>query len=168
MILKTSGNDMLVFIDTHFWTLSRKTPDVAKYPDPEKYQHALENHQRADEFLTRALQDEEIAMTFHQLSEIFHVLAFRGSKLPKEYAAAYCNQLLGGEFMHWYVITGDHVKEAIRLSQESGIHVWDYLCVLPLVQDVDVIYSCDRHFLQPSFTALGPPVENPISEWLME
>jgi len=168
MILKTSGINMLVFIDTRIWILSRKTPDVAKYPDPDEYQQALENHERADEFLTRALQDKEIAMTFHQLSEIFHVLAFRGNKLPKDYVAAYCNQLLQEEFIRWYVITADHVKESIRLSKESGIHVWDYLCVIPLVQDVDIIYSCDKHFSQPSFTSLGPPVENPMSEWLME
>jgi len=39
-----------------------------------------------------------------------------------------------------------HYKEALELSSLSGIHVWDYLCILPLKEIIDIDYTNDQHF----------------------
>mgnify|MGYP000692791011 CR=1 FL=1 len=34
-----------------------------------------------------------------------------------------------------------HYKEALRLSSLSGIHIWDYLCIVPLRGMIDIAYK---------------------------
>ncbi|HDZ19222.1 MAG TPA: hypothetical protein ENH75_13055 [archaeon] len=105
-------------------------------------------------------------MTNHQLCEIYHSLAFRGTRLPAEFVSAYCNQLLSSKFMRWYQVLVSHVKQAVIFSIKSQIHIWDYLCVLPLYKDVEIIYSCDKHFKHDTFQSLGPKIENPLDNWI--
>ena len=59
-----------------------------------------------------------------------------------------------------------HYTEALKLSGVSGIHVWDYLCVIPLKELIDVAYTNDRHFLHPTLRNLVPKVENPVGKWI--
>lgn len=59
-----------------------------------------------------------------------------------------------------------HYKEALRLSSLSGIHVWDYLCIIPLKGLIEVAYTNDRHFLHASIKSLIPKVKNPVGKWI--
>ena len=157
---------MTIFIDTEIWIFAQKIPDRLNFQDKSEYQNALNLHQKSSEFLKQKIIESEISMTTHQICEIFHALAYRGKKLPKTTAFEYCNQLLSSRFMHWYQGLNKHVKEAIEISVKSGIHIWDYICVLPLYNDVDILYSCDEHFKHESFQSLGPKVENPFDVWI--
>ena len=65
-----------------------------------------------------------------------------------------------------YQVFDKHVIEAIQLSMKSGIHIWDYICVLPLYNHVEILYSCDEHFKHKSFKSLGPKIENPLDIWI--
>ena len=37
---------------------------------------------------------------------------------------------------------------------------------LPLYKDVEIIYSCDKHFNNDTFQSLGPKIENPLDNWI--
>lgn len=158
---------MLVFIDTELWVFAQKVPDPKLFQDDSKYNQIFQCHKIADEFLSKIIQENEIAMTHHQLCEIFHILGFRGRRLPKEFVLTYCSTLLKAKFMHWYSISESHIRNAIQYSISSGIHIWDYLCVLPLYNDVDILYTCDQHFKDSSFQSFGVPIENPLKIWLL-
>ena len=69
--------------------------------------------------------------------------------------------------MKWYEISSDVIENAIKLSAESGIHAWDFACILPLYKDVTTLYSCDKHFKHHSIQSLGIPIENPVSKWFI-
>ncbi|TFF63830.1 MAG: hypothetical protein EU521_00090 [Promethearchaeota archaeon] len=157
---------MRIFIDTEIWIFAQKLPDLSKFQEKSEYNKAVKLHERSSKFLRQQINENEIYMTNHQLCEIFHALAFRGMKLPKDFVSKYCNQLLTSEFIHWHQVLELHIKQAIGYSEKSGIHVWDYICVLPLCNDVEIIYSCDDHFKHETFKSLGPKIENPIGEWI--
>lgn len=157
---------MTIFIDTEIWIFAQKIPDLSNFQDISEYDNALNLHQKSSEFLKQKIIESEISMTNHQICEIFHALAFRGKKASKTIASKYCNQLLSSKFMHWYQIFDKHVKRAVELSMKSGIHIWDYICVLPLYNDVEILYSCDEHFKHKSFKSLGPKIENPLNIWI--
>ncbi len=157
---------MTIFIDTEIWIFAQKIPDRSNFQDTSEYDNALDLHLKSNEFLKHKIIENEISMTNHQICEIFHALAFRGKKAPISMASRYCNHLLSSKFMHWYQIFDKHVKEAIELSMKSGIHIWDYICVLPLYNDVEILYSCDEHFKHKSFKSLGPKIENPLDIWI--
>ncbi len=59
-----------------------------------------------------------------------------------------------------------HYREALRLSSLSGIHIWDFLCIIPLKGLMDIAYTNDRHFHHPTIKSLIPKVENPIGKWI--
>jgi predicted nucleic acid-binding protein len=61
--------------------------------------------------------------------------------------------------------TLEDVQKCIDLSLASNIHVWDFLCVIPLKDQVDVIYTSDKHFTHQSMQDLGVAIENPIGTW---
>lgn len=157
---------MKVFIDTELWSFAKKKPSANKFQDKSRFLRASEFHSRSKEFLTNQIKRNEIYMTTHQLAEIFHVLGFRGSKLPLTHVQDYCQNLLENEFMHFYQTAFRDFKEAMVLSIKSGIHVWDYLCLIPFYKEIDVIYSCDSHFQDTTFQELGPPIENPLDVWI--
>ncbi len=60
-----------------------------------------------------------------------------------------------------------HYREALRLSSISGIHIWDYLCIIPLKDMVDVAYTNDKHLLHPTIRSLVPSIENPVGKWII-
>lgn len=59
-----------------------------------------------------------------------------------------------------------HCREALRLSSLSRIHIWDYLCIIPLRELIDVAYTNDKHFLYPTIKGLVPEAENPVGKWI--
>lgn len=106
-------------------------------------------------------------MTTHQISEIFQVLGFRGLKIPLRNVERFCQKLIKSDFLSLYNISVEHINKALNLSIKSGIHIWDYLCIIPFYKEIAVIYSCDEHFNHESFKSLGPPIENPLNEWFL-
>ncbi|MCI4408505.1 MAG: hypothetical protein JHC26_05390 [Thermofilum sp.] len=58
-----------------------------------------------------------------------------------------------------------HLKDALEESAKTGIHVWDYLCFLPVKDYIDVVYSCDIHF-QKIGEDFNVKVINPLGGWL--
>jgi predicted nucleic acid-binding protein len=156
---------MRVFIDTQLWVYAQKQPTPDSFETDSKYQEALDKHEKALAFLQQAISEDEIAMTYHQICEIFHALAFRGNRNTPEYALQFCRVLIQAKYITWHSVAPSDVERALELSQASGIPVWDFLCVLPLISDVDVLYSCDEHFQNPTIHGLGPRVENPIGVW---
>jgi hypothetical protein len=156
----------MIFIDTQLWIYAQKEPDKDNFPTGPAYQRMLTIHQLADTFLQQQVKRSVIAMTYHQLAEIYHNLAFQGQKLDLEFCTEFCNMLLKSKFMRWYPVLEPHLHEGLRLSKAASIHIWDYLCVLPIIQDVDVLYTCDSHFNHDSFTSMQRPIQNPIGEWL--
>lgn len=93
---------MAIYIDTEIWIFAQKIPDSSKFQNESKYQKMLHLHKQASDFLSQKIIKSEIYMTNHQLCEIYHSLAFRGTRLPAEFVSAYCNQLLSSKFMRWY------------------------------------------------------------------
>jgi len=157
---------MTIFIDTEIWIFAQKIPDRSNFQNKSEYNKALDLHQKSSDFLKQKIIENEISMTNHQICEIFHALAYRGKKVPKNIASKYCIQLLSSKFMHWYQVLDKHVKAAIEFSIKSGVHIWDYICVLPLCDDVKILYSCDEHFKHETFQSLGPKVKNPLDVWI--
>lgn len=158
---------LAIFIDTELWIFAQKAPNPSEAPNDSDYKRALQLHKLSSDFIKQKISQNEISMTYHQLCEIYHVLGFRGMRLPKEFVQEYCFKLLQAKFMRWYQISPENLQQAINLSNRSNIHIWDFLCVLPLYEDVNVIYTCDEHFKHPSFQSLGPPIKNPLNEWLV-
>lgn len=157
---------MKVFIDTEIWIFSKKKPTPEKFSKKSDFQNAQKLHEKAKEFLKIQINQNEILMTYHQISEIFHILGFRGTRVPLDSVQRYCSQLLTSEFIYWYQNTIEHINKALEISSQSGIHIWDYLCVLPIYKGIDMIYTCDEHFKHASFQSLGPLIENPIGDWI--
>jgi len=157
----------MIFIDTQLWVFAQKLPNKEKFPDDKNYNQILQYHQNSKTFLTQKIETEEIGMTYHQLGEIFHSLAYRDDKLSLKFCQKYCSQLLDSQFIHWYPITFEHLKTCIALSADSGIHIWDYLCVTPLIKEIIEIYSCDTHFQHDSFQQFGKPIINPLNQWML-
>jgi len=63
-------------------------------------------------------------------------------------------------------IEHEHVCLAARLSAESGIHIWDFLCIVPIIDYIDIAYTIDPHFQHKVFKKLGIKMENPLGKWL--
>ncbi len=157
----------MIFIDTQLWIFAQKIPKKEKFRDDNSYNQMVEFHQTSQKFLAQKIQTEEIAMTNHQLGEIFHALAYRGDKLKLEFSKKFCLQLMDSESIHLYLITNEDLKECISLSGESGIHIWDYLCIIPLLREILEIFTCDTHFQNESFQKLGKPITNPLTQWMV-
>jgi len=155
------------FIDTEIWSFSQKTPEKDKFDSKEDFNKTLALHKNANTFLKKQIQENQILMTYHQLAEIFHVLGFRGKKMTLSWLQNFCSSLLSSRFIIWFEINENHLKKSLKMSIESSIHIWDFLCVVPLLDEVDILYSCDKHFLDPSIQSLGPEVVNPLNEWIV-
>ena len=156
----------MIFIDTQLWVFAQKPPNKKKFRNEETYNQLLQNHQISKTFIAQKVETEEISMTYHQLGEIFHSLAYRGDKISLKFCQKYCWQLLDSQFICWYPITQEHLKTCITLSTDSGIHIWDYICVVPLIKEIIEIYSCDAHFQHDSFQQFGKPIINPLNQWI--
>jgi predicted nucleic acid-binding protein len=158
---------MNIFIDTQIWIYAIKSPSIENVKDPEKYAKMEQYHKISEEFLTTRIVKDLIYMTNHQLCEIYHGLAYRGNKTNQKYAKEYCNALIEAKFIKMFNISNTDVRIAMEMSQKSNIHLWDFLCIIPFYQKLDVIYSSDLHFTEQIFTELGPKIENPLDKWML-
>ena len=157
---------MNVFVDTQIWVYAFKRPSKEKIPDETLYNRALKMHEKARELIRRLLVEDTIYITAHQLAEIYHALAFRGVKMSIEEAHGIVEKLARSSKTVIVEVKRKHYREALRHSSLTGIHVWDYLCVIPLRNLVDIAYTNDKHFLHPSLSSMIPRIENPVGEWL--
>ena len=149
-----------IFIDTEIWSFGLKKPDKS---DPE---NIINRFTIANNFIVERIKNDQIFITTHQICEIFHVLSFRGKKLPIEFTISYIEHLLSLSNISTITIATSHLKRAFLLSKTSGIHIWDYLCIIPLIHNLDIIYTCDKHFNTESFQKLKIPIQNPLNFWL--
>ena len=157
---------MNIFIDTQIWAYAFKRPSQQFFRNKEEYERAFSIHQKANEFLQKALTEDTIYITTHQLAEIFHVLAYRGSRVNTIRAYDILESIIKSMRTVIVEISRKHYREAMRLSSLSGIHVWDFLCVLPIRKNIDIAYTNDKHFLHPTLKNLLPRIENPVEIWI--
>lgn len=157
---------MKVFIDTQIWVYAFKKPKREGFKDGDAFEEALQMHGNAVRFLEGALANHEIYVTTHQVAEIYHALAFRGIRMNARQASEIIDKVMRSAKTVLVEVRKRHYREALRLSSVSGIHVWDYLCVIPLKGLIEIVYTNDRHFLHPTLRNLVPRVENPIGKWI--
>jgi len=157
---------MNIFIDTQLWIYAFKKPQREGFASNEEYEKAIQMHSKAVKFIHNTLLNHIVCITTHQLAEIFHALAFRGIKMDSRQALNIIEKIMKSARTVIVEVKKRHYKEALRLSSLSGIHVWDYLCIIPLKELIDVAYTNDKHFLHPTIKSLIPKVENPVGEWI--
>jgi len=153
------------FVDTEIWVLAKKKPVREKFRSQSDYERALKIHEGCRRFFEKDFENLRIYMTLHQVAEIFHVLAFRGYKIPLNEAFAIVDSLMKDDSIIKVPILAEHVIESLIASKETDIHIWDFLCFVPLKNYVEIIYSLDRHFLEIG-KRYGIKVVNPAQEWL--
>jgi len=155
-----------IFIDTQIWVYAFKKPRRKSFASKEEFEEASRIHDKASRFVRDALLNHVIYITTHQLAEIFHALAFRGVRMNRSEALSITEKLMRSSRTVLVEVKRKHYKEALRLSNLSGIHVWDYLCILPLKNMIDIAYTNDEHFLHPTIKSLIPKIENPVGKWI--
>ncbi len=156
---------MRALVDTELWSVAKKRPAKEKFPSKEEFLSAMRAHEAAEKFLREEFPDLKVYMSYHQLAEIFHVLAFRGTKLPFKEALSVITSIIEDPFIVKVPVTIEVLREAVKESAETGIHVWDYLCFLPVRDMIDVAYSADLHF-KVIGEKHGVRVINPLKQWL--
>ncbi|MBN2154379.1 MAG: hypothetical protein JW839_23185 [Candidatus Lokiarchaeota archaeon] len=154
-----------VFVDTELWIYSLKNPDASKYPAKELYEQDRRKHLRAQSFFKRFTRDSQFFFTTHQVCEIYHALRFRGTRLDPAFVQKYIDALVSAKSNRVIETTRDDVKRCIDLSIAANIHVWDFLCVIPILNKIDVIYTSDKHFTHQAMRDLGVAIKNPIGTW---
>jgi len=152
-------------IDTEIWVLAKKRPAAARFKSEEEYKKYLQMHSKAIEFFKEKVPEIKVYMSLHQLLEIFHVLAFRGTGIPLAEAQKIVEIILRDENIVKVPVLQSHVRRAIEDSSKTGIHVWDFLCIIPVVDFIDVVYSCDKHFIKIC-KEYGIKLINPVGEWI--
>jgi len=156
---------MDIMIDTEIWSLSVKKPLRDKFSSKEGYDKAIEIHDKARMLVKNALSNDTIYMSAHQIAEIFHVLAYRGTKLPLQFAKKYIKSLIDAKEIVKIEVTWTDFLESIRLSSMSGIHIWDFLCLIPIKKYIEVMYTLDKHFTHEVFKKFGIKIINPFGSW---
>jgi len=156
---------MEAYVDTQLWSIAKKKPERKRFKTPEDFERALEAHLKARRFFAEVFPSLRVYMSLHQVAEIFHVLAFRGSRVPPEEAAKIIYGILDDSRIVKVPLTAQTLREAVRESVETGIHIWDFTCLLPVRNLVNIIYSADQHF-KTIGKKHGIKVENPIGYWV--
>lgn len=124
--------------------------------------------ERARRVVNRLRGDATVLFTPQLVAEIQHVATSRGAhRLPAQLAADYLVQLLADRRSRFRPASRRHVTQALALSVESGIHVWDYLVALPWMGDMDRLITMDPHYRHAHFSARCA-VENPLGLWRHE
>ena len=154
-----------VMVDTEIWSIAKKRPDERKFASREDFVKALEMHERARDFFTNVFPKLKVYMSVHQLAEIYHVLAFRGAKIPKSHAEAIVRSIIEDDNIVKVTVTLEHIEEAIKESVESNIHVWDYLCFIPVKDYIDTVFTCDEHFIRIG-KKYNVRIINPLNTWI--
>lgn len=157
---------MNIFVDTQLWVYAFKKPSREKFANRDEYEEALRAHNIASKLIRDSLINHVIYLTSHQLAEIFHVLAFRGVRMNRKEALSITEKIMGSSRTVLVDVRKKHYREALKLSSLSGIHIWDYLCIVPLKGMIDLAYTNDSHFLHPTIKSLVPRIDNPIGRWI--
>ena len=156
----------LALVDTEIWSFAKKKPERRRFRSKAYFERFLKMHEAASSFFVNEFPKITVLMTLHQLSEIFHVLAFRGTRLPVEQAKEIVKAILTDESIIKVPVSQSDLEAAIDESLDSGIHVWDFLCFLPIKDEVEIVYSCDKHFQDKAFEKYGVKVVNPLPFWI--
>jgi len=156
---------MNVMIDTEIWSISLKAPKREKFGSEKEYSKAFEAHKKARTAVKSTLQNDMVYMSQHQISELFHVLAFRGTKLPLRIVNNYVRSILDSREIIKVEVTWKDLLESMQLSAQSGIHIWDFLCFVPLKEYIDVVYTNDKHFTHSVFKKFNVKIVNPLDSW---
>lgn len=69
-------------VDTEIWSLAKKKPVKSKFGTEAEYERAMKMHIACRRFFEEEFDRTRVYMSLHQIAEVFHVLSFRGSKLP--------------------------------------------------------------------------------------
>ncbi len=154
-----------VFIDTELWVYSLKRPDQSRYQDTQRFQLDTDKHLDAKSFFKKLNPDCHYYFTIHQLCEIYHNLRFRGSQLDAAFVNKFMTSLASAPTSTIIEISKEVYERCTQLSQQSNIHIWDFLCIIPLSGKIDLIYTTDKHFQNQYIVDLGIPIRNPLKEW---
>lgn len=154
-------------VDTEIWNAAKKRPSREKFSSEKGFRKALAMHERARAFFEEEFPRLKVYMSLHQVAEVYHVLAFRGQRVPQSEALEFVSELLGDPRVVKVPVTLEHIRKAVEASAKTGIHIWDFLCFLPVAAFVDRVYTSDAHFL-PIARIYGVEVVNPLAEWLQE
>lgn len=157
---------MDIMIDTDIWCFSVKKPIREKFSSIEHFNRAINIHKKAKKIIKDALLKDTIYMSIHQLAEIFHVLAYRGTKMPLQQAMEYIRALIDAEEIIKVNVSWFDFLEAIQLSSTAKIHIWDFLCFVPIKKYIKVIYTSDRHFTHKIFKKFDITIINPFNSWM--
>ncbi len=147
------------------WIYSLKKPDESKYPSKDLHAQDMRKHLKAQSFFKTFTNKTLFFFTTHQICEIYHALRFRGQKLDANFVDAYINSITSAKTSRIVEANKDDMKHCIDLSIASNVHVWDFLCIIPIKDKIDVIYTSDKHFTHQTMKDLGVRIENPIGTW---
>jgi hypothetical protein len=149
-------------IDTRLWVLALRAP--VYLPGS----HLGELGGRAADIVRSALREDVVLFSPQLVAEVHHVATSRvRPRLVGVAIGKYLQQVLGRRNARFRTLSRPLLEEALSRTAESGIHVWDYLVVLPWKGRVDRILTMDPHYRHAHFTALAA-VENPLGIWASE
>ncbi|MBI2897915.1 MAG: hypothetical protein HYY06_30430 [Deltaproteobacteria bacterium] len=149
-------------IDTRVWVLALRAPAL---PADSPLADAAN---RAAELASTCIDRDLVLFTPQLVAEIHHVAMSRVRPRPLATAVVdYLSGLLSLRNARLRAATRRDVADALALSTQSGIHIWDYLVVLPWRGRVDRIVSMDPHYRHPHFAQIAS-LENPLGIWRSE
>jgi len=149
-------------IDTRVWVLALRSPAI----EPQAPLADLAG--RAAVLVRDAIEHELVLFTPQLVAEIHHVATSR--LRPRSLGTVvrdYLHAILARRHTRFRPATRSHVDEALSLSAESGVHVWDYLVVLPWRGRIDRVITMDPHYRHAHFGTLAR-IENPLGLWRTE
>jgi hypothetical protein len=149
-------------VDTRIWVLALRAPLA------EPGSALADLGERARRVVEEVRARDIVLLTPQLLAEIHHVATGRGAhRLPAADARRYLLQLLADRRSRFRALSRARFARALSLSAESGIHIWDYLVVLPWDGELDRILTMDPHFRHRHFASFGR-IENPLGLWRHE
>ena len=150
-----------VVIDSRIFSMALKFPFLPlSHPD-----YALA--QQAQEFVAKRIEDDDILLSAQVAAEVHHVLTQRGHKVPDELAGELLSDLLACPEVHYAAPDFPTFLSALKLSSKTGIHIWDFLTVLPFEGRVETIHTMDPYFRECRELQIAT-VANPFGEWRKE
>jgi len=152
-------------IDTQIWIYSKKIPTKERFESEVLFDKTMKLHLKAMNFFQKLPSETIFYFSSQQIGELFHSLAFRGLKIPLEDTKKFIFNLIKSDNVKIIPYSKLDLEKAINLSTRSNIHVWDYLCVIPLISHVSKIYTIDEHFKDKTFSEFGISIKNPLTNW---
>ena len=145
-----------VLIDTNIWHFALVKPIEKPF---------MEIHDLASTFLSSILLDPNIriALSCYQVGEMLEVL--RKSGLDVDLRLRLLEDFGKAKFFV-EELSLPAVREAVKASSQSNVHIYDYLVAYPLMGTVNRIYSADNHFVHPDFRKIAEVI-NPLSPWII-